>query len=278
MMRIVSKISEMLAIQNDLERPVGLVPTMGALHRGHESLIDQSLKDNSSTVVSIFVNPSQFNATEDLEKYPKPLNTDLALLEKAGVDIAFLPDNEDMYPKSFETWVEVEKTSAILEGQSRPGHFKGVATIVTKLFNIIKPDKAYFGQKDAQQLNIIKRLNEDLNLYVSIIDMPTIRDENGLAVSSRNAFLTDQERDAAHILFQALSKAKEMIILGKCDTRVIKNRIMKMLGGNDLISVDYVSISKLNSLKELTIIEKPVLISLAVTISNTRLIDNIIVE
>ena len=277
-MRIVSKISEMLAIQNDLERPVGLVPTMGALHRGHESLINQSLKDNNSTVVSIFVNPSQFNATEDLEKYPKPLSTDLALLEKAGVDIAFLPDNEDMYPESFETWIEVEKTSAILEGQSRPGHFKGVATIVTKLFNIIKPDKAYFGQKDAQQLNIIKRLNEDLNLYVSIIDMPTIRDENGLAVSSRNAFLTDQERDAAHILFQALSKAKEMIILGKCDTRVIKNRIMKMLGGNDLISVDYVSISKLNSLKELTIIEKPVLISLAVTISNTRLIDNIIVE
>ena len=277
-MRIVSKISEMLAIQNDLERPVGLVPTMGALHRGHESLINQSLKDNNSTVVSIFVNPSQFNATEDLEKYPKPLSTDLALLEKAGVDIAFLPDNEDMYPESFETWIEVEKTSAILEGQSRPGHFKGVATIVTKLFNIIKPDKAYFGQKDAQQLNIIKRLNEDLNLYVSIIDMPTIRDENGLAVSSRNAFLSDQERDAAYILFQSLSKAREMIIAGQCDTRTIRNRIMKMLGDSDLISVDYISLSKLNSLKELTIIEKPVLISLAVTIGNTRLIDNIIVE
>jgi len=277
-MRIVSKVSEMLAIQKDLERPVGLVPTMGALHRGHESLIDQSLKDNNSTVVSIFVNPSQFNADEDLEKYPKPLNTDLSLLEKAGVDIAFLPDNEDMYPESFETWVEVEKTSAILEGQSRPGHFKGVATIVTKLFNIVKPDKAYFGQKDAQQLNIIKRLNEDLNLYVSIVDMPTIRDENGLAVSSRNAFLTDQERDAAHILFQALSEAKDMVIAGKFDTPIIRNRIMKMLGDSDLISVDYVSISKLNSLKELTIIEKPVLISLAVTIGNTRLIDNIIVE
>ena len=277
-MRIVSKVSEMLAIQKDLERPVGLVPTMGALHRGHESLIDQSLKDNNSTVVSIFVNPSQFNADEDLEKYPKPLNTDLSLLEKAGVDIAFLPDNEDMYPESFETWVEVEKTSAILEGQSRPGHFKGVATIVTKLFNIVKPDKAYFGQKDAQQLNIIKRLNEDLNLYVSIVDMPTIRDENGLAVSSRNAFLTDQERDAAHILFQALSEAKDMVIAGKFDTPIIRNRIMKMLGDSDLISVDYISLSKLNSLKELTIIEKPVLISLAVTIGNTRLIDNIIVE
>ena len=277
-MRIVSKISEMLAIQKDLERPLGLVPTMGALHRGHESLVNQSLKDNNSTVVSIFVNPSQFNATEDLEKYPKPLSTDLALLEKSGVDIAFLPDNEDMYPESFETWIEVEKTSAILEGQSRPGHFKGVATIVTKLFNIVKPDKAYFGQKDAQQLNIIKRLNEDLNIYVSIIDMPTIRDENGLAVSSRNAFLSDQERDAAHILFQSLSKAREMIIAGQCDTSTIRNGIMKMLGDSDLISVDYVSLSKLNSLKELTIIEKPVLISLAVTIGNTRLIDNIIVE
>ena len=277
-MRIVSKVSEMLAIQKDLERPLGLVPTMGALHRGHESLVNQSLKDNNSTVVSIFVNPSQFNATEDLEKYPKPLSTDLALLEKSGVDIAFLPDNEDMYPESFETWIEVEKTSAILEGQSRPGHFKGVATIVAKLFNIVKPDKAYFGQKDAQQLNIIKRLNEDLNLYVSIIDMPTIRDENGLAVSSRNAFLSDQERDAAYILFQSLSKAREMIIAGQCDTRTIRNRIMKMLGDSDLISVDYISLSKLNSLKELTIIEKPVLISLAVTIGNTRLIDNIIVE
>ena len=277
-MRIVSKVSEMLAIQKDLERPLGLVPTMGALHRGHESLVNQSLKDNNSTVVSIFVNPSQFNATEDLEKYPKPLSTDLALLEKSGVDIAFLPDNEDMYPESFETWIEVEKTSAILEGQSRPGHFKGVATIVAKLFNIVKPDKAYFGQKDAQQLNIIKRLNEDLNLYVSIIDMPTIRDENGLAVSSRNAFLSDQERDAAHFLFQSLSKAREMIIAGQCDTRTIRNRIMKMLGDSDLISVDYISLSKLNSLKELTIIEKPVLISLAVTIGNTRLIDNIIVE
>ena len=277
-MRIVSKVSEMLAIQKGLNRPLGLVPTMGALHRGHESLINQSLKDNNSTVVSIFVNPSQFNATEDLEKYPKPLSTDLALLEKAGVDIAFLPDNEDMYPESFETWIEVEKTSAILEGQSRPGHFKGVATIVAKLFNIVKPDKAYFGQKDAQQLNIIKRLNEDLNLYVSIIDMPTIRDENGLAVSSRNAFLSDQERDAAYILFQSLSKAREMIIAGQCDTRTIRNRIMKMLGDSDLISVDYISLSKLNSLKELTIIEKPVLISLAVTIGNTRLIDNIIVE
>tara|TARA_B100001750_G_C15483804_1_gene587116 strand:- start:232 stop:1065 length:834 start_codon:yes stop_codon:yes gene_type:complete len=277
-MRIVSKVSEMLAIQKDLERPLGLVPTMGALHRGHESLVNQSLKDNNSTVVSIFVNPSQFNATEDLEKYPKPLSTDLALLEKSGVDIAFLPDNEDMYPESFETWIEVEKTSAILEGQSRPGHFKGVATIVTKLFNIVKPDKAYFGQKDAQQLNIIKRLNEDLNIYVSIIDMPTIRDENGLAVSSRNAFLSDQERDAAHILFQSLSKAREMIIAGQCDTSTIRNGIMKMLGDSDLISVDYVSLSKLNSLKELTIIEKPVLISLAVTIGNTRLIDNIIVE
>ena len=265
-MRIVSKVSEMLAIQKDLERPLGLVPTMGALHRGHESLVNQSLKDNNSTVVSIFVNPSQFNATEDLEKYPKPLSTDLALLEKSGVDIAFLPDNEDMYPESFETWIEVEKTSAILEGQSRPGHFKGVATIVTKLFNIVKPDKAYFGQKDAQQLNIIKRLNEDLNIYVSIIDMPTIRDENGLAVSSRNAFLSDQERDAAHILFQSLSKAREMIIAGQCDTSTIRNGIMKMLGDSDLISVDYVSLSKLNSLKELTIIEKPVLISLAVTI------------
>lgn len=277
-MRIVSKVSEMLAIQKDLERPLGLVPTMGALHRGHESLVNQSLKDNNSTVVSIFVNPSQFNATEDLDKYPKPLSTDLALLEKSGVDIAFLPDNEDMYPESFETWIEVEKTSAILEGQSRPGHFKGVATIVTKLFNIVKPDKAYFGQKDAQQLNIIKRLNEDLNIYVSIIDMPTIRDENGLAVSSRNAFLSDQERDAAHILFQSLSKARDMIIAGQCDTSTIRNGIMKMLGDSDLISVDYVSLSKLNSLKELTIIEKPVLISLAVTIGNTRLIDNIIVE
>ena len=277
-MRIVSKVSEMLAIQKDLERPLGLVPTMGALHRGHESLVNQSLKDNNSTVVSIFVNPSQFNATEDLEKYPKPLSTDLALWEKSGVYIEFLPYNEEMYPESFETWIEVEKTSAILEGQSRPGHFKGVATIVTKLFNIVKPDKAYFGQKDAQQLNIIKRLNEDLNIYVSIIDMPTIRDENGLAVSSRNAFLSDQERDAAHILFQSLSKAREMIIAGQCDTSTIRNGIMKMLGDSDLISVDYVSLSKLNSLKELTIIEKPVLISLAVTIGNTRLIDNIIVE
>ena len=250
MMKIVSKVSEMLAIQKDLLRPVGLVPTMGALHIGHESLINQSLKDNNSTVVSIFVNPSQFNAAADLEKYPK----------------------------GFETWIEAEKTSVILEGQSRPGHFKGVATIVTKLFNIVKPDKAYFGQKDAQQLNIIKRLNEDLNLFVSIIDMPTIRDENGLAVSSRNAFLTDAERDAAHILFQSLSQAKEMIMEGKYDAGIIRNRITKMLGDSDLISVDYVSISKLKSLEELTIIEKPVLISLAVIINNTRLIDNIIVE
>ena len=277
-MKIVTEISEMLETRKNLERPMGLVPTMGALHKGHKSLIDRSLRDNKSTVASIFVNPSQFSKTEDFNRYPQSLSLDLNLLEAAGVDIAFIPNNEAMYPQDFETWIEVEKTSALLEGKSRPGHFKGVATIVTKLFNIVRPDNAYFGQKDAQQLNIIKKLNKDLHLSISIIEMPTIRDIDGLAISSRNSYLTDQERLSAGLIFQALSKAKKMIRELETDTDTIKKEIINILNSSHLISIDYVSISRCETLEEVKTIEEPVLISLAVNVGNTRLIDNIITE
>ena len=199
-MQIVESVSELIETQKLLTRPLGLIPTMGALHKGHLSLVEQSLQDNNTTVVSIFINPSQFGENEDLDKYPRALEADLALIEDAGVDIVFIPNQTDIYPDNFQTWVYVEEKSSILEGASRPWHFRGVATIVAKLFNLTRPDRAYFGQKDAQQLNVIKTLNMDLNMGVEIIGLPTVREKDGLAMSSRNSYLNDSERNIAPIL------------------------------------------------------------------------------
>ena len=277
-MQIVESVSEMMDIQKLLIRPLGLVPTMGALHKGHLSLVEQSLQDNNTTVVSIFINPSQFGENEDLDKYPRPLEEDLALIENAGVDIAFIPNQTDIYADNFQTWVYMEEKSSILEGASRSGHFRGVATIVTKLFNITRPDRAYFGQKDAQQLNVIKTLNTDLNMGVEIIGMPTIREEDGLAMSSRNSYLSDSERNIASILYQSLCLSQEMFDTGERNPDKIKIAITNLLESHRQLSLDYVSVADLETLNEVNLIDKPVLILVAARIGTTRLIDNLVIR
>ena len=192
------------------ERPLGLVPTMGALHEGHLSLVRRARSENATLVVTIFVNPTQFAPNEDLAAYPRDLDRDIALLEQEGADLVFLPSPEEIYPDGFDTWVSVDRTSAPLEGESRPGHFRGVATVVCKLFNIVRPDGAYFGQKDAQQLQVIRRMNADLNLGVELTAMPTVREPDGLAMSSRNAHLNPAERRAAPVLYNSLRAAREL--------------------------------------------------------------------
>ena len=196
-MRLIHTVAEMSAAQREVPRPLGLVPTMGALHEGHLSLVRRAREENSTAAASIFVNPTQFGPQEDYGSYPRDLDRDLAMLEECGIDLVFLPQPEDMYPPGFDTWVDVDRTASRLEGEARPGHFRGVATVVTKLFTIVRPDRAYFGQKDAQQAQVIRRLNTDLNLGVDPVIMPTVRESDGLAMSSRNAYLNPQEREAA---------------------------------------------------------------------------------
>ena len=200
----------MTAAQREVARPLGLVPTMGALHEGHLSLVHRAREENATAAVSIFVNPTQFGPNEDYRSYPRDLDRDLALLEERGVDLVFLPEPDDMYPAGFDTWVDVDRIASRLEGESRPGHFRGVATVVTKLFTIVRPDRAYFGQKDAQQAQVIRRINADLNLGVEPVVMPTVREADGLAMSSRNAYLNPQEREAALVLYRSLCMAREM--------------------------------------------------------------------
>ena len=276
-MQIVESVSELIETQKLLTRPLGLIPTMGALHKGHLSLVEQSLQDNNTTVVSIFINPSQFGENEDLDKYPRALEADLALIEDAGVDIVFIPNQTDIYPDNFQTWVYVEEKSSILEGASRPWHFRGVATIVAKLFNLTRPDRAYFGQKDAQQLNVIKTLNMDLNMGVEIIGLPTVREKDGLAMSSRNSYLNDSERNIAPILYQSLCLSQEMFDTGERNPDKIKRAITNLLASQKQLSLDYVSVADLETLNEVNVINKPVLVLIAARLGTTRLIDNLVI-
>ncbi len=256
---------------------LGFVPTMGVLHAGHLSLIRQARKDNQRVAVSIFVNPAQFGPREDFKKYPRALKRDAALCRKAGVDIIFYPDTEDMYPAGYRTYVTVEGLSDCLCGKSRPNHFRGVATVVAKLFNLVQPDRAYFGQKDAQQAVIIRKMVEDLNLAVEVKVMPTVRESDGLTMSSRNVYLSAQERRQALAIPQALQLAQQMIKKGELHSAIIIAAMRKRLNQAALSKVDYIAVVKQDTLEPVKRIERNALIALSAWVGKTRLIDNIVV-
>ena len=274
-MRLLHTVAEMTEARSEVERPLGLVPTMGALHEGHLSLVRRARSDNATLVVTIFVNPTQFGPNEDLAAYPRDTERDIALLESEGADVVFMPTSEEVYPAGFDTWVSVEHASAPLEGEHRPGHFRGVATVVCKLFNIVRPDRAYFGQKDAQQLQVIRRMNADLNLGVELTAMPTVREPDGLAMSSRNAYLSPAERGAATVLFAALTAARQLYESGARDASALREAMRQTLAAEPLAKPDYVSVADPDTLAELERIDGPALASLAVRIGTTRLIDNV---
>lgn len=277
-MQIAKTIAEMKALRRQSRGTVGFVPTMGYLHEGHLALVRQARAENSVVVVSIFVNPTQFGPSEDFDRYPRDIPRDLALLEKEGTDVVFMPSAEEMYPKGFSSWVVVEKVTERLEGRSRPGHFRGVATVVNKLFNIVEPTRAYFGQKDAQQVVVIKKMVADLNMNLEIVVVPTVRESDGLAMSSRNVYLNPRERQAATVLFRALSLAKSLRGKGEKNAEIIREAMGSLIKKEPLAEIDYISIADPQTLEELSIIGGPALASLAVRIGKTRLIDNILLE
>ena len=275
-MRLIHSVAEMASARSEVERPLGLVPTMGALHEGHLSLVRRARSENASVVVTIFVNPTQFGQNEDLAAYPRDPDRDLSLLEAEGADAVFMPPPEEVYPAGYDTWVSVERTSAPLEGASRPGHFRGVATVVCKLFNMVRPDRAYLGQKDAQQVQVIRRMNADLNLGVEINAMPTVREADGLAMSSRNAYLSPEQRRAAPVVYAALQAAQAKYNDGVRQAGTVREAMHRVLAAEPLAQPDYVSVADPDTLAELELIDGPALASLAVRIGTTRLIDNVV--
>lgn len=257
----------------------GLVPTMGALHQGHLSLVRRAKAENDRVAVSIYVNPTQFAPTEDLSAYPRPLSRDLALLEAEGVDLVFTPADAVMYPEHFQTYVQVETVSRSLEGASRPTHFRGVTTVVAKLFNIIQPDKAYFGQKDAQQAVVLRRMLDDLNFNLEMVICPIVREEDGLALSSRNAYLSVEQRAAAPVLHRALLAAQNAFERGERSAPVLHALMADTVQAEPLARLDYVSVADPVTLAEYTgSTGEKVLFSMAVFFGKTRLIDNMPVE
>lgn len=259
-------------------RTIGFVPTMGALHEGHLSLVRMARQENDVTVVSIYVNPMQFGPSEDFSRYPRDLEGDAEKLEREGADILFVPDNSLMFSDNFSTHVEVEGLSERLCGQFRPGHFRGVATVVTKLFNIINPQRAYFGQKDYQQCLIIKRLVNDLNMNIEVIACPTVREADGLAMSSRNLYLSHEERNAAQVIYKALSETSKAIKSGIIETGELKKKMRGILNSQPLVKeIQYCSLYDPETLEELDKIGREALIAVALRIGNTRLIDSMIV-
>lgn len=257
-------------------KSIGFVPTMGALHEGHLSLIRQARKENDCVVVSIFVNPLQFGPKEDFKKYPRDIKRDEELCAQEGVDIVFYPSSEDMYKRGFATYVEVEGLSEVLCGRYRHGHFRGVATVVSKLFNIVQPQRAYFGQKDAQQAIIIKRMVEDLNFPLKIVVLPTVRDKDGLAMSSRNAYLSPEERRVAPIIYQALKAGQRIFRRGVHDSFKIKAEAKKIIRKENIIRIQYLEIVDSKNLKPVKKVRSGDLFCLACYLGKTRLIDNII--
>ena len=238
----------------------------------------ETIGENPSVVVSIFVNPTQFGPQEDFTQYPRDPERDLALLEKEGTDIVFMPSPAEMYPSQFSSWVEVRKVTERLEGMSRPGHFRGVATVVAKLFNIVQPTKAYLGQKDAQQAIVIKRMVADLNMSLEVVTLPTVREPDGLAMSSRNTYLDPEQRQAAIVLYQALSLAQKLWSRGKKDAPYLRQQMVALIQKEPLAKIDYVSIADAATLYEQEKVKPPALVSLAVKIGATRLIDNVVLE
>lgn len=280
-MKIVHTVEEVRAEVKEWRKAglsVGLVPTMGYLHEGHKSLIDRAVKENDKVVVSVFVNPMQFGPTEDLTSYPRDLQRDAALCENAGAALIFNPEPENMYSDDFSSFIDMNTLTKGLCGKTRPIHFRGVCTVVGKLFNIVQPDKAYFGQKDAQQLAVIRHMVNDLNFNLEIVGCPIIREADGLAKSSRNTYLNPEERQAALILSKSLERGRELIEAGEKDTAVIKKAITDMIETEPLAKIDYVEIVDWNTLEPVDTIEGPVLNAIAVYIGKTRLIDNHIYE
>jgi pantoate--beta-alanine ligase len=275
-MKVITKIADMRKLRRELSEPVGFVPTMGYLHEGHLSLVRKARAENPSLVASIFVNPTQFGPQEDFQSYPRDTERDLALLEKEASDVVFMPSAEEMYPPQFNSWVEVGKVSERLEGASRPGHFRGVTTVCAKLFNIVQPGRAYFGQKDAQQALVIKKMVGDLNLNLEIVTLPTVREPDGLAISSRNTYLSPEERKAALVLYRALTLAQRLWEQGERDAESIRQQMSGLIQKEPLATIDYVSIANAKTLDELDTVKLPTLVSLAVKIGKTRLIDNIL--
>ncbi|UCG54945.1 MAG: pantoate--beta-alanine ligase [Dehalococcoidia bacterium] len=277
-MEVIKTIAEMRQVRLRLAEPVGFVPTMGYLHEGHISLIRQAKMDNSSVVVSIFVNPTQFSTGEDFGRYPRNLESDLSQLKKEDVDAVFVPTPTEIYPTNFSSRVEVDKITQRLEGVSRPGHFSGVTTIVAKLFNIIQPTRAYFGQKDAQQATVINKMIVDLNMNLTIITLPTVREPDGLAISSRNSYLNPKERKAALVLYQSLMLAKKLWHQGERDVKTLRREMVRLIRKEPLAIIDYISFADPLTLWELEEVKPPTLVSLAVKIGETRLIDNLVLE
>ena len=280
-LQVASSISEMKGVtrlfkENDLN--IGFVPTMGCLHEGHLNLIKKSLKSCDRTVVSIFVNPTQFGSNEDLESYPRQLQSDIKKLKEVGVDVLFHPTNAEMYPSGHRTYLQVKSITKSLCGKSRPNLFNGVSTVVLKLFNIVQPNKAYFGEKDWQQLAVIEALVEDLNLDIALIRVPIVREADGLAMSSRNCYLSPQERITALSLSRALKQALDIIQQGTTSAKVISHLIQQCLLEKGGVEIDYISICDPKSFKEKEQICDRTLIALAVKIGKSRLIDNCIIE
>jgi pantoate--beta-alanine ligase len=276
-MRTTDSLSELRQIRASMDGVFGLVPTMGALHAGHSSLVHRAHKDCRYVGASIFVNPAQFSAGEDFGNYPRPLQKDLNLLESMGVDVAYIPTTDSLYPPGFQTWIDVETVSAPLEGKCRPGHFRGVTTIVAKLLNAFLPDKAYFGQKDAQQVVVIRRMVQDLNFPVEVVVCPTVREADGLALSSRNAYLNPAERQAATVLYRALSAAKAKYDSGERNAEALRTLMRSVVQSEPLAYEQYVSAADPETMRELQEIDKNVLLSLAVRIGKARLIDNFLI-
>jgi len=274
-MQVLTTVVEVRAARKRLDGSLGLVPTMGALHDGHLALVKQARVANDCVFVSIFVNPTQFAPNEDFSHYPRDTERDLELLEDGAVDYVFMPSAQEMYPEGFDATVDMGLIGERLEGKVRTGHFMGVATVVLKLFNIIQPSRAYFGKKDAQQLIVVRKMARDLNLDIEIVPVETVREPDGLAMSSRNAYLNPTEREAALVLWNALSLAREMWTRGARDAETYRIRLRELIESEELARLDYVSVADPATLHEVPRIQGPALVSLAVRIGRTRLIDNI---
>ena len=275
-MKVVRTVDELRIERKKLSEPVGLVPTMGYLHTGHLSLVRAAHADCASVVVSIFVNPSQFGPKEDFSSYPRDTQRDLALLEAEGVDLVWMPETETMYPAGYQSWVSVEDLTRRLEGEIRPGHFRGVTTIVAKLFNAVQPQKSFFGQKDAQQAQVIRQMVRDLNIPVEIKLCPIIREADGLAMSGRNTYLDPQERQAATVLSRSLWAAKKAIEDGERRSAEIKKGMVSIFEAESLAKVQYIAFVNPDTFEEIGVITEKALILLAVHIGKTRLIDNLL--
>ena len=277
-MKILDTIAAFKTERGKIGGSVGFVPTMGYLHDGHLELVRRARAENITVIASIFVNPSQFGHQEDFTSYPRDTERDLAMLEEENVRLVFMPAIEEMYPQGFSTWVDVEEITERLEGESRPGHFRGVATVVAKLFNIVQPDSAYFGQKDAQQLAVICRMVSDLGLNLDIVAVPTVREPDGLAMSSRNTYLKPDERKEAVVLYQSLKLAEKLYSEGERNAEIIRRDMTTLIQQQPAANIDYVSIADNETLDEVNEITGPVLVSLAVKIGKPRLIDNLVLE